>query len=109
MRITCFQGILFNVTIRRFSSTYGSSVLPISTYYPSCFLFLITDQGVSGFMFHAHAANFDRLKVALGVSVRLLNFTYDILMPYFISKAKFSAFSITFIEVETEKEKRRRG
>ncbi len=83
-------------------------VLPMSTYYPSCFLFLITDQG-DRFMFHAPAANFAHLKVALGVSVRLLNFTYDIVMPYFISKARFSAFSITFFEVETEKEKRRRG
>ncbi len=86
-----------------------NQVLPMSTYYPSYFLFLLTDQGVSGFMFHAPAANFAQLKVALGVSVRLLNFTYDIVMPYFISKARFSAFSITFLEVETEKEKRRRG
>ncbi len=84
-------------------------VLPMSTYYPSCFLFLITDQGVARFMFHAPAANFAHLKVAFGVSVRLLNFTYNIVMFYFISKAKFSKFSKEFIEVETEKEKKRRG
>ncbi len=83
-------------------------VLPMSTYYPSCFFFLITDQGVAGFMFHAPAANFAHLIVALWVSVRLLNFTYDIVMLTFIS-AKLSTFSITFVEIETEKEKRRRG